>query len=462
MDKRRNPSHAYAMRSFHKLVSFRLGALVAIASWAGSAGAAQAAEATSDGLAFGAVLVAGGLLGQGLLQAVSWQRSKEGLFLKLALVFAGWALWVLHLVGVAPQLLSPGAYSWSAAVAGGLCAWLALDLMATAQHSPWLTRYMLPSLALYGAALLVSWLNGRQMAFGVTQLAAVYLFGLIAVSAWRDDRTHGDAASRWLALGMAPLALSCALLAFAGASSGGVLMGLWLLTVVWAGLALCLVMTEREARQQHGKLLEAERAVAEATVSLEAHKSRERELELKMTEREVDLRNSQIMVRDMSHHDALTGLPSRRLFADRFSVAAARARREGRNFSLILVDIDRLSQVNQKRGHLVGDGLLKVVARKLDEVLRSSDTLARMGGDEFAMLLPNTTERAALEVVCRKILDAMQGELLCAGVRLQASVSVGAVLFGRDGSNLDDLYEAATRCLRQAKEEGRNTYRITV
>lgn len=461
MDKRGNPSHAYAMRSFHQPVSFRFASLLLLACGLDPAWAAETAGTSVDALTFWALLVAGALLGQGLLQAIGWQRDKDGLLARLALVFLGFALWVLHLAGALPQFFTPGVYPWTAAVAGGLCAWLAVGLLGTPERSPWLLRYMLPSLTLYGAGVVVSWLNGRQVAFVLSQLAAVYLFALIAVSAWRHGSVHGDALSRWLAAGMAPLALSGALLAFPGITVNSVTLGLWMVTTVWAALALCMALAERQRQQQSGQLQAASRALAETQASLEAFKTREHELELRMTEKEVDLRNSQIMVRDMSHHDALTGLPSRRLFADRFAVAAARARREGRNFALVLVDIDRLSYVNQKRGHLVGDGLLKVVARKLDEVLRSSDTLARMGGDEFAMLLPNTTERAALEVVCRKVLDAMQGELMCAGVRLHASVSVGAALFGRDGNNLDDLYEAATRCLRRAKEEGRNTFRIS-
>lgn len=382
----------------------------------------------------------------------------RGLAARLGLFLTALAAELLLLSGATASWLGAGWFPLVASLVGGSLAWLALGWVAGQESSSWLQRFMWPAAALYGAGWLVHVLGGSGMAYLIFQLGALYLMGLVAWNAYRLQSQASPTASQ-VAMALAPLALTHGLLALAGAQSDALLF-LLMLANLWAGWSLCSALQTLARAAQDARLAESETAMEAVSKRLDQLQARERELELQMADKEVDLRNSQIMVRDLAQHDPLTGLPSRRLFADRYSVAAARAKREGHGFSLVLIDVDQLNQINLKRGHLVGDGLLQVVARKLGDVMRNSDTLARMGGDEFALLLPNTTENQALETVCKKIQEAMQGELLCAGVRLHASVSMGAALFGRDGTGLDDIYEAASRSLRKAKEEGRNTYRI--
>lgn len=393
-----------------------------------------------------------------VLQSAGPAPSVRGLAGRLGLFLAALAAELLLLSGAATNWLGSGWFPLMATLVGASLAWLALGWVAGQESASWLQRFMWPAAALYGAGWVVHVLGGTGMSYLIFQLSALYLMGLVAWTAYRLQAQTVTTASQVL-MALAPLALTHGLLALAGAQFEALLV-LLMLADLWAAWSLTSALQTLARAAQDARLAESESAMDVVSKRLDQLQARERELEMQMADKEVDLRNSQIMVRDLAQHDPLTGLPSRRLFADRYSVAAARAKREGHGFSLVLIDVDQLNQINQKRGHLVGDGLLQVVARKLGDVMRTSDTLARMGGDEFALLLPNTTENQALETVCKKIQEAMEGELLCAGVRLHASVSMGAALFGRDGTGLDDIYEAASRSLRKAKEEGRNTYRI--
>lgn len=461
MDKLHKQSHAWVMKTPLIPPGFGSRWLVLAPVWT-TAGLCWAADGATGAPVHGStsalwgVLVSGALLGMAVLQGAGPAPTVRGLAGRLGLFLAALAAELLVLSGATASWLGASWFPVMASLVGGSLAWLALGWVAGQESASWLQRFMWPAAALYGAGWVVHVLGGSGMAYLIFQLSALYLMGLIA---WTAYRLQAQPTASQMAMSLAPLALTHGLLALAGAHSEALLV-LLMLANLWAGWSLSGVLQTLARSAQDARLAESESAMEAVSKRLDQLQARERELEMQMADKEVDLRNSQIMVRDLAQHDPLTGLPSRRLFADRYAVAAARAKREGHGFSLVLIDVDQLNQINQKRGHLVGDGLLQVVARKLGDVMRTSDTLARMGGDEFALLLPNTTENQALETVCKKIQEAMEGELLCAGVRLHATVSMGAALFGRDGTGLDDIYEAASRSLRKAKEEGRNTYRI--
>jgi diguanylate cyclase (GGDEF)-like protein/PAS domain S-box-containing protein len=160
-------------------------------------------------------------------------------------------------------------------------------------------------------------------------------------------------------------------------------------------------------------------------------------------------------LRRLAYHDALTGLPNRALFFDRLAQAVELAEREGRLGALLLLDLDGFKQVNDGLGHDAGDALLRGVARRLRRVIRRSDTVARLAGDEFALLLYPIRDPATVERVAERIRAVLDLPVRHRGRVLRAKTSVGAALFPTDGTNIDTLFKHADLALYRAKAEGR-------
>lgn len=155
-------------------------------------------------------------------------------------------------------------------------------------------------------------------------------------------------------------------------------------------------------------------------------------------------------------HDALTGLPNRVLFLDRVEQALVQAKRsKSRTTAIMFLDLDRFKLINDTLGHDAGDALLREVALRLRDCVRASDTVARMGGDEFTILLPEIGDQAAAQGVAQKILDAMQVAVTLAGQSTVVTTSIGISLFPADGRDVDTLMKHADAAMYQAKGSGR-------
>ncbi len=161
-------------------------------------------------------------------------------------------------------------------------------------------------------------------------------------------------------------------------------------------------------------------------------------------------------IEHMALHDSLTGLPNRVLLQDRAGRALLRAQRNSGGFALMLLDLDRFKQINDTLGHAAGDDVLKTVAQRLVHTVRASDTVVRMGGDEFAILLPEVMHAEQALEVANKILAAMAEDMLAAGHRLQVTPSVGVALFPEHGNELSTLLRNADAAMYDAKARGRN------
>jgi diguanylate cyclase (GGDEF)-like protein/PAS domain S-box-containing protein len=144
-----------------------------------------------------------------------------------------------------------------------------------------------------------------------------------------------------------------------------------------------------------------------------------------------------------ARHDDLTGLPNRRLFHDRLSIALARARRGDRRFALLFLDIDRFKQVNDTLGHGAGDRLLQAVADRLVHCARDSDTVARLGGDEFVVLAEELARPEDAVLIADKIRAALAAPVHVAGRVLDVRASVGIALFPDDGDEAEQLLRHA-------------------
>lgn len=162
----------------------------------------------------------------------------------------------------------------------------------------------------------------------------------------------------------------------------------------------------------------------------------------------------------MAHHDILTGLPNRTLLFDRIHQARALAQRENLSLALLFIDLDRFKIINDTLGHQVGDGLLRSVAGRLAGCVREVDTVARVGGDEFVVVLVNLKAPGDAETVTRKILSRLSHSHEVEGHELYVTPSVGISVYPHDGEDLESLVKRADIAMYHAKGQGRNTYRF--
>lgn len=158
-------------------------------------------------------------------------------------------------------------------------------------------------------------------------------------------------------------------------------------------------------------------------------------------------------------HDLLTGLPNRTLFADRLDLAISQARRRQQRIGVMFLDIDRFKLINDSFGHLEGDQLLKGFAQRVRDCLRAGDTLARQGGDEFTVLLPDIAATDDAMLIARKILTELQRPFTVAERDFKATASIGIALFPEDGETSDELVRAADIAMYQTKAQGKNGFR---
>jgi diguanylate cyclase len=159
-------------------------------------------------------------------------------------------------------------------------------------------------------------------------------------------------------------------------------------------------------------------------------------------------------------HDALTGLPNRLLFIDRLGREIARAERDGHIFAVLVVDLDRFKLINDTLGHGPGDLLLIEIARRLSSAIRSADTVARTGGDEFLLLLTDIAEAADAALIAAKIISELDRSVVVSGTEVHTSASIGISVYPADGSDSDILVAHADEAMYFAKQAGRNSFQF--
>ncbi|MGA9349636.1 MAG: sensor domain-containing diguanylate cyclase [Anaerolineae bacterium] len=157
-------------------------------------------------------------------------------------------------------------------------------------------------------------------------------------------------------------------------------------------------------------------------------------------------------------HDPLTGLPNRRLFNDRLTLELAHAHRNQQKLAVMLLNLDHFKDVNDALGHSVGDKLLQAVAHRLKSLLRRSDTVARVGDDEFMLILPAIAREEDTANVAHKILAAVRRSLVFDGHELNITTSIGVALYPEDGEDADTLMKRADIAMYCAKDRGRDNY----
>ncbi|HRX70867.1 MAG: EAL domain-containing protein [Candidatus Competibacteraceae bacterium] len=172
------------------------------------------------------------------------------------------------------------------------------------------------------------------------------------------------------------------------------------------------------------------------------------------------LKRSEEKLNFLAHHDLLTRLPNRLLFNARLEHSIERARRNQKSLAVLFFDLDHFKNVNDTLGHAAGDDLLRWVARQLAEMVRAEDTVARMGGDEFIMLIEEVDEPSNAGTVARKVLELFKQPVHISRHEFFISTSIGISLYSADGNDADTLIKNADAAMYQAKAQGRSNYQF--
>jgi diguanylate cyclase (GGDEF)-like protein len=189
--------------------------------------------------------------------------------------------------------------------------------------------------------------------------------------------------------------------------------------------------------------------------SLEAHVE---SLERVITARTEKLEAANLQLRHLATHDALTGLPNRVLLDDRLAQAIAHADRDGQPFAVLMLDLDRFKLINDSLGHRSGDIVLNEVARRLQGVVRNIDTVARVGGDEFVLVIGPSAARVDAEDIGKRANEVLCAPIQLEGVDLHVSSSIGIAYYPSTGASATSLLAQADAAMYCAKQSGRNNY----
>lgn len=424
----------------------------------------------------GLSLYYGTLLALLLYNLLLYVSIRDRNYLVYTLFVACMAIGQLSLNGLGNQYVWPGWPAWGNvalpvgfAATGFFGALFTRGFLATRRTAPRLDRLVLLLMLAFAASAAATVLVSYRVGAILTSLGGL-CFALTAVAAGIHCLRRGHPGARYFLLAWALLLGGVAVMAMRNLS--------WLPTNLFTSYAMQVgsafemlllsfaladrinVLRQDKARAQV-EALNAKQAIVDALRETERRlearvASRTRELE----DANARLRASEAEFRRMAHHDPLTGLANRLLLADRLEQAIDRAARSGRQVAVLTLDLDGFKPINDRHGHAAGDELLKTVAHRLQRALRAADTAARVGGDEFVLVLEDLESVAEAEKVAQKVLDQVAQPVALAGLTVGVTVSVGVALWPRDGNRCEALLEHADRAMYAAKSAGRNRFAL--
>lgn len=163
-------------------------------------------------------------------------------------------------------------------------------------------------------------------------------------------------------------------------------------------------------------------------------------------------------IEHMAMHDTLTNLPNRTLFYERAYQALSNAKRHNKELSLLFIDLDHFKRINDNYGHDIGDKVLKKISQRMKSRIRNEDTLSRIGGDEFLLLIENIEEKTDIEILAQELLDELVKPIIIDDLNMSLSGSIGIAFYPDDATNLDKLVSFSDKLMYLAKKNGKNTY----
>lgn len=175
---------------------------------------------------------------------------------------------------------------------------------------------------------------------------------------------------------------------------------------------------------------------------------------------ELELRHQKEILDYQAHYDGLTGLPNRVLLQDRIKQIATKAQRTDKKFALLFIDLDRFKHINDSLGHTMGDLVLKEIAKRLQDTLRAEDTIVRLGGDEFIVLIEDLAHVHDASQLAKKIIETITQPLTIEQHSLYITASIGICFYPEDTSDATQLITYADTAMYKAKNEGRNTFQF--
>ncbi len=187
---------------------------------------------------------------------------------------------------------------------------------------------------------------------------------------------------------------------------------------------------------------------------------RDNHLEKQVRQRTAELEKLADEFRHRAFHDSLTGLPNRALLNERFGSIISHAKRTKTLIGTLLLDLDNFKTINDTLGHDFGDELLKLIAHRIQTVVRGEDIISRIGGDEFVVMVQDIDSAADLEVIAQNILAELRKDIVLFDQRIKSSVSIGGALYPDDGTDLLTLKRNSDLAMYSAKESGKNQYRL--
>lgn len=175
-----------------------------------------------------------------------------------------------------------------------------------------------------------------------------------------------------------------------------------------------------------------------------------------------NLKQAKLQMQHLAHHDSLTDLPNRHSFYDHLDKAMARARRNNKMVAVLFLDLDKFKSINDSHGHHIGDIMLVSAANRLKTNIRESDIVARMGGDEFTIILDCINSEQDAAKVAQKTLESMLNEFVLEEHKLSITTSIGISIYPKDGHDIDTIVKKADFAMYDAKENGRNNYKFFI
>jgi len=175
---------------------------------------------------------------------------------------------------------------------------------------------------------------------------------------------------------------------------------------------------------------------------------------------EDELSEQRSILYHQAHHDALTGLPNRVLFLDRLEQGVIKAKRHSEGLALFFIDLDKFKHINDSLGHDTGDSVLKIVSKRLENIVRKEDTVARLSGDEFTIIIEELKNPQDISTIAEKILKTLQEPIHIENHQLYVSGSLGISMYPEDATDAQNLLKYADTAMYKAKEEGRNNFQF--